>query len=359
MLENTLHTAFNQKPSLIPLSPPLWMMRQAGRYLPEYRALREKAGDFWTLCLTPEYASEVTLQPVQRFGYDAAILFSDILVIPRALGQVVHFLPTHGPRLEPLEWPKVLDRDSDWETFQGELTPIYQALRETKKKLTRSTSLIGFAGTPWTLATYMLDLGKGKGPSKDFSESHKALHNPLFLNKLLDSLSQAITRHLINQIKAGADVVQLFDSWAGIVPISLRQQVLVDPLKQIIKGIRDIYPTTPIIYFGRQISDSYPYLLDELEQMGPLFTQNFALGIDQTTDIAWARKTLQDRVCLQGNLDPECLRAGGEKLTIAVLNILRTLSRGAHIFNLGHGILPNTPISHVEHVIELVRNYGK
>lgn len=352
-------TAFHQKPTSNPLSPPLWMMRQAGRYLPEYKALREKAGNFWTLCFTPDYASEITLQPIQRFQYDAAIIFSDILVIPKALGQIVDFMPNHGPKLESLDWPIFLNHPLNKELFHKELTPIYLALQQTKIGLGKQRALIGFSGTPWTLATYMLDLGKGKGTNKEFRESQRALENISFLEVLLNLLCEAITLYLIEKINNGADVIQFFDSWAGVVPPGLRQKVLFDPLKKIIRGIREIHPTTPLIYFGRGISESYPHLLDDLEKMGPLYSQNFALGIDQKTDVSWVKETLQPRVCVQGNLDPECLRQGGETLTLAVDHILNTLSKGAHIFNLGHGILPDTPIAHVEYVVERVRAHGR
>lgn len=354
-----LINSFKQNHPKKPTPPSLWMMRQAGRYLPEYKALRKKAGHFWTLCFTPDYASEVTLQPIKRFKYDAAIIFSDILVIPKALGQIVDFLPDHGPSLEQLDWTSFLKQGINIDKFQKELNPIYLALKQTKEGLGKECALIGFSGTPWTLATYMLDLGKGKGINKEFRESRRALDNPLFLEQLLDLLCQAIIAYLIEKINFGADVVQLFDSWAGIVPIHLRQKVLFDPLKKIIAGVRKTHPTTPIIYFGRGISESYPILLNDLEKMGPLYCQNFALGIDQMTDILWVKDTLQPRTCVQGNLDPDVLRRGGDELTKAVEHILKTLSTGSHIFNLGHGILPDTPIAHVEYVVEKVRSYGK
>ncbi len=359
LLLKTLNQNKDTKLISSPQRPPLWMMRQAGRYLPEYKSLRAKAGNFWTLCFTPDYASEVTLQPIRRFNYDAAIIFSDILVIPKALGQQIDFLPDHGPKLEALDWTKFISQPINFEKLHLELNPIYLALQQTKKGLSNDCALIGFSGTPWTLATYMLDLGKGKGIHKEFGQSKRALQNLPFLEQILSLLCESISSYLIEKIKHGADVIQLFDSWAGVVPLSLQQAVLFDPLKKIIQNIRIFHPTTPIIYFGRGISESYPQLLDDLEEMGSLYSQNFALGIDQMTDIGWVKENLQNRVCVQGNLDPECLKLGGKNLTQAVDEILETLSNGSHIFNLGHGILPDTPIAHVEQVISQVRSHGK
>jgi uroporphyrinogen decarboxylase len=322
--------------------PALWMMRQAGRYLPEYRQTREQAGSFWTLCFTPDLASEVTLQPIRRFDYDAAIIFSDILVIPKALGQKVEFAPNHGPLLEPLNWHRIT-QFSDWATFEQVLAPVYEALLQTKNSLAPSKDLIGFAGSPWTIATYMIDGGKGN----EFSLSRQSLTTIDHLQSLLEILTQAISLHLINQVKAGATVLQIFDSWAALVPTELREAVLFKPLTQIITTVRHSVGNIPVIYFGRGISESYAELAKK--KLG------IALGVDQHSNLIELDQSVPRDIPLQGNLDPETLVEGGEKLERAVHHILEVAKNRPFIFNLGHGILPHTPIPHVERVCELVR----
>jgi uroporphyrinogen decarboxylase len=327
---------------LEPGAPPLWMMRQAGRYLPEYRQIREQAGGFWTLCLTPELASEVTLQPIRRFDYDAAIIFSDILVIPRALGQQVDFELTHGPHLEKLGQEFFLT-SPDWTKVDQILEPVYGAIRLTRSRLSPLKDLIGFTGSPWTIATYMIDGGK----SRDFPLSRQALSHSKNLISLLELLTQAVARHLINQVKAGATVLQIFDSWAGLVPVSLRPEILFDPLKEILQQVRSAVGSVPIIYFGRGVSDSYGALGQE--------NLKIALGVDQHADLEELDRLLPKDCALQGNLDPEILVAGGEQLDQAVARILKVAQNRPFVFNLGHGILPETPIPHVDRVCELVR----
>ena len=323
--------------------PALWMMRQAGRYLPEYLMVRQKAGSFWNLCFNPDLATEVTLQPIRRFDYDAAIIFSDILVIPQALGQKVEFQTNHGPILDPLMWDSIC-QFQDWHRFDQGLSPVYQALRQTRYQLDPGKDLLGFAGTPWTIATYMLDQGKGH----DHSKSRLALQNPSDLKPLINILTTAIARHLINQIKAGADVVQLFDSWASIVPGSHRDSLLFDPLTKIINQINtEIGRPVPIIYFGRGISDSYEALC---QRQLPI-----ALGIDQDANLRKLHTILPKHIVFQGNLSPQTLIEGGIALDQEISGILEICRDRPMIFNLGHGILPQTPIAHVERVCERVR----
>lgn len=322
--------------------PALWMMRQAGRYLPEYLQVRHQAGSFWNLCFSPDLAVEVTLQPIKRFDYDAAIIFSDILVIPQALGQKVEFAPNHGPILDALDFDKIC-QFQDWTKFDGGLSPVYQAIRQTRKALDIGKDLLGFAGSPWTIATYMIDQGKGH----DHSKSRQALAQSQDLLPLINILTTAIARHLINQIKAGADVVQIFDSWASVVPANLRNQLLFDPLAKIIKQIHAEVGPIPIIYFGKGISESY---LELCRRNLPI-----ALGIDQDADLKNLHNSLPKDIVFQGNLSPLTLIEGGQKLENEILDILEICQQRPMIFNLGHGILPQTPIHHVERVCELVR----
>lgn len=322
--------------------PALWMMRQAGRYLAEYRQVREQAGSFWNLCFNPQLACEVTLQPIRRFDYDAAIIFSDILVIPKALGQQVDFAPNHGPVLGSLEWEKILSFNT-WDIFNETLGPVYEAIALTRQALPSKTDLIGFVGSPWTIGTYMLDGGK----SSLNSLSRQILKTPEHLLPLLNQLTQATSLHLINQVKAGANVLQIFDSWAEIVPPPLRQTILFDPLEKIVKTVRQAVDQIPIIYFGRGISDSYLQLAQK--------KLNIAFGVDQHAPLKDLDSLLPKDIPLQGNLCPELLVSGGSTLDHQVHQILSTANNRPFVFNLGHGILPHTPIAHVERVCSLVR----
>lgn len=322
--------------------PPLWMMRQAGRYLPEYRAVREQAGSFWNLCFNPELACEVTLQPIRRFDYDAAIIFSDILVIPKAMGQRVDFAPNHGPLLGELNQEQI-HSFCNWSDFEAQLMPVYEAIKLTRTALDPSKDLIGFAGSPWTIATYMIDGGKGH----EFSQSRQILKSVEALVPLLQTLTRAITRHLVNQVRAGATALQVFDSWAALVPPELREQVLFAPLQEIVTQVRQQVGNIPIIYFGRGISESYLDLAPR--------DLNIALGVDQHANLEELSTLLPSNIPLQGNLDPEILIRGGEELEIAVQKILNIANNRPFVFNLGHGILPQTPIPHVERVCKLVR----
>ena len=323
--------------------PPVWLMRQAGRYLPEYRAVREKAGDFLKLCFTPEFAVEVTLQPVRRFGFDAAILFSDILVIPHALGQSVWFVAGEGPRLDP-----IMDRHGmarlKGELDQDALAPIYETIREVKAKLSPDVALLGFCGAPWTVASYMI---AGRGTPDQEPARLFAYGDPEAFAVLIDKLVKASASYLIRQLRAGVDAVQIFDTWAGVLPEEEFRRWCIEPTQRIIAKVRTQVPGAKIIGFPRGVG------------MGLLrYVENVpvdAVGLDWTVDLAYARDQIQWRMPVQGNLDPLALVAGGAALDRAIDKILQVFSEKPFIFNLGHGILPQTPIAHVEQMLARVR----
>jgi len=322
---------------------PVWMMRQAGRYLPEYRAVREKAGGFLDLCFNPEMAAEVTLQPVRRFGFDAAILFSDILVIPRALGRKLWFVEGEGPRLEPLSDAKSLlamQKQAD----ENKLSPIYETVRRVKSALQPETTLIGFCGAPWTVATYMV---AGQGTSDQAPAKLLAAHEPEAFQHLIDILVDTSVEYLSNQLTAGADAVQIFDTWAGSLPPQDFERWCVQPTKKMIAKLRTKHPNAKVIGFPRGAGKNIPRYVDE--------TSVDAVSLESNIDRAFARNEIQSRVPVQGNLDPLILRAGGAALDREVDAVLAAFSDGPFIFNLGHGILPDTPIAHVEQMLKRVR----
>jgi uroporphyrinogen decarboxylase len=321
---------------------PIWMMRQAGRYLPEYRQVREKAGSFWTMCMTPDLAREVTLQPIRRFGFDAAILFSDILVIPFALGQEVRFEDGVGPRLPPLTTAAALSRDEG--LWGKRLAPVYEALQAVRSELAPDKALIGFAGAPWTLAAYMLE---GQGSPDQRAARLAGYRTPAEFTALLDLLADTVAWHLGRQIEAGADVVQIFDSWAGGLPLDRFDQWVVKPTTRIVKAVRAQHPEARIIGFPRATTQAgyEAYLATGVD----------AVGIDTGTSMAWAAKTLGGRVAVQGNLDPIALIAGGMALDSAIDRILGDTEGTPFIFNLGHGVLPETPLENVAQLVGRVR----
>ncbi len=323
--------------------PPVWMMRQAGRYLPEYRAVREKAGGFLDLCFNPALAAEVTLQPVRRFGFDAAILFSDILVVPLALGRKVEFAAGEGPKLEPLADGKAVTEMSD-EADEKILSSIYETVRRVKSELKDNITLIGFCGAPWTVATYMVagEATPDQAPARLF-----AYRDAESFLLLIDRLVRTSIDYLVGQLKAGADVVQIFDTWAGVLGPEQFQRWCIEPTQKIIAGVREKIPNAKIIGFPRGAQAmALPYV--EMTAVN-------CIGIDWTFARAIARDVLQPRVAVQGNVDPLALLAGGAALDREVDDVLTTLSGGPLIFNLGHGILPATPIAHVERMLKRVR----
>lgn len=324
---------------------PFWFMRQAGRYLPEYRALREKAGGFLDMAYNPDFATEVTMQPIRRFRMDAAIIFSDILVIPHALGQDLTFVHGEGPKLGPYDF-----KNLSYEHFDKILNPVYQALDKTRNSLKSegfdTTALIGFAGAPWTVATYMIE----GGSSRDFIKTKTmAYKNPEEFSKLISLLIEATSKYLINQIKAGAEAIQIFDSWASALDHEQFLKWVIDPNAAIVKNIRIAFPEIPIIGFPRASGPNYiPFAK---------ITGVNAMSIDPQIDPAWAAKNIQPKITVQGNLDPICLLAGGDTLKESALKILDKLGSGPFIFNLGHGIHKDTPPEHVELLVKTIREH--
>ncbi len=321
------------------------MMRQAGRYLPEYREVRARAGGFLNLCFTPELAAEVTLQPIRRFGFDAAILFSDILVVPHALGRSVRFEAGEGPRLDPIETVAAIDAlptQADAAIF----APVYETLRRVKQELDPAVTLLGFCGAPWTVATYMI---AGQGTPDQAPARLFAYREPNAFQKLIDILIDASIGYLSAQLEAGADAVQLFDTWAGTLPPEQFSRWSVEPAQRIVSGIRARIPDARIIGFPRGAGALLP---DFVERTGI-----DAVSIDWASEPGLMRERVQSRVALQGNLDPLALIAGGDALDRAVDGVLSNYADGRLIFNLGHGIQPETPIAHVERMVQRVRDY--
>ncbi|GAB5468798.1 MAG: uroporphyrinogen decarboxylase [Rhodospirillales bacterium] len=321
--------------------PPIWLMRQAGRYLPEYRQVRAEAGSFLKLCYSPKQAAEVTLQPLRRFPLDAAIIFSDILVIPHAMGRDLTFAEGEGPRLPPLmELP-----DYDEASYLAHLQPVYDALGETKAALPEAVALIGFAGAPWTLACYMLDGRGGQGFTRTLEIMRQ---KPTFFGQLIDRLVEATVLHLSKQIEAGAEVIQLFDSWAGLLREGEAMQWSLAPLLRITGELARLHPRVPVMLFPRQVTrESLAYLAED--------GRAAALSLDQDQDRPWAAKVLQPRVALQGNLSPDLLLKGGKELEADTSALLEIFAAGPHIVNLGHGVLQGTPPEHVGALVRQVK----
>ncbi|MCP4562875.1 MAG: uroporphyrinogen decarboxylase [Bosea sp.] len=323
--------------------PPLWLMRQAGRYLPEYRELRAKAGGFLDLCYNPEWAAEVTLQPIRRFGFDAAILFSDILVIPHALGQKLWFAQGEGPRLEPVA-DEARFREIREEIDPDVLAPVYETVRRVKASLPGGTALIGFCGAPWTVATYMV-AGRGtpdKAPAKNLFR-----RDPALFARLIDRLVVNSAAYLNAQIEAGVDAVQIFDSWAGSLGPEDFQRWCIEPTRRIVDLVRAQHPQAKIIGFPRGAGVGIPVYVRE--------TGIDAVGLETEIDRSFVREAIQPLAPVQGHLDPQLLRVGGPELDREIEAIRAAFGDRAFVFNLGHGILPDTPIAHVERLVELVR----
>ena len=327
--------------------PPIWMMRQAGRYLPEYREVRAKAGGFLDLCFSPEFAVEVTLQPIRRFGFDAAIIFSDILVLPYALGRSVRFEVGEGPRLDPLDSPKKINALAPEADFE-KLEPVYEALRRVRRELDPHVALIGFCGAPWTVATYMV---AGQGTPDQAPARMMAYQHPESFAKIIDTLVENSITYLVAQLKAGANVLQIFDTWAGVLPPREFQRWSVEPTRRIVEGVRKKVPGAKIIGFPRGAGALLPGYVEA--------TGVDAVSIDWAAEPGLVRDRVQSKVAVQGNLDPLVLIAGGAALDRAVDDVLENYAQGRLIFNLGHGIQPETPIAHVEQMLKRVRNYGK
>jgi uroporphyrinogen decarboxylase len=316
--------------------PPVWLMRQAGRYLPEYRAIRATTRSFLEFCYTPDLAVEVTLQPVRRFGLDAAILFSDILVVPDALGAEVSFVEGEGPRLSTVAEPRDLDRLS-MEGQRERLAPVYEAVRGIRRELPDGVALIGFSGAPWTLAAYMVE---GRG-SREFAVARRlARREPGLFARLVDLLARSVEDHLSAQVEAGAEVVQLFDSWAGALPEEERERWCVAPARAIVEGLKRRHPEVPVIAFPRGIGGGYERYAQAVPADG--------IGLDTTVPMAWAAARVRggaagDRLCLQGNLDPMALLGPVPAMLAEARRIVAAAGDRPLVFNLGHGVTPETP----------------
>jgi uroporphyrinogen decarboxylase len=320
---------------------PIWLMRQAGRYLPEYRALRAEKGGFLALVYDPDAAAEITLQPIRRFGFDGAILFSDILIIPHALGQELRFEAGEGPRLSP---PLVDGLLTGLERVPQRLEPIYRTVEKVKAALPPEATFMGFAGSPWTVATYMV---AGQG-TKDQAEARRlAYRDPSAFGALIEAIAGMAVDYLSGQIQAGVEAVQLFDSWSGsLSPVQFEQWVIA-PTARIVERLKERHPSVPIIGFPKGAGAKLPAYARE--------TRVDAVGLDETVDPRWAAEALPSGLPVQGNLDPLALIAGGEALSSAVDRILTAFEGRPHVFNLGHGILQDTPIAHVEQLLARVR----
>jgi uroporphyrinogen decarboxylase len=322
--------------------PPIWIMRQAGRYLPEYRAVREKAGSFLDLCYAPQLASEVTLQPLRRFDLDAAILFSDILVIPDALGQKVSFEVGEGPRLDPIG-PEGLGK-LDPDGFLNHLAPVLETLGLVKAGLAPEKTLIGFCGSPWTVATYMIG---GRGSTDQAAARLFSLQHPEAFGQLMDILIEASVRYLVAQFRAGADVVQLFESWALNLDEAAFTAQVIEPNRRIVEGVRREIPGAPIIGFPRGAAGMIARYAES--------TKVNVVGLDYATPVGFADAALPKTLGVQGNLDPLRLVVGGEQMERRAEAIIAAFAGRPHIFNLGHGIVPETPIENVELLVATVK----
>ncbi|MGE0660007.1 MAG: uroporphyrinogen decarboxylase [Reyranellaceae bacterium] len=329
--------------------PPIWLMRQAGRYLPEYRELRARAPSFLDFCYTPELAVEATLQPIRRFDLDAAIIFSDILVVPHAIGRPVEFREGIGPVLEPLAGGEVPEFDS--EILRRHLASVYEAIARTRSALGPGKPLIGFAGAPWTLACYMVD---GQNRRDRFAATRRYLaEHPAQFEVLIDVLTRAVIAHVLNQIEAGAQIVQLFDSWAEILlDIDMAHDKALEhwsvrPMRRIADAVHERHPGVPVIAFPRGVGEHLTLYAEGMSFAG--------ISVDESVSAEWAAEHLQRKTAVQGNLSNETLVEGGARMRREIEAIQKALGRGPFIFNLAHGVLPHTPPEHVAELVRLVR----
>jgi len=329
-------------------TPPIWMMRQAGRYLPEYRATREKAGDFLSLCYTPDLAAEVTLQPIRRYGFDAAILFADILLVPQALGADLWFVTGEGPRLSTITKQADFDALKPADAIHDHLAPVYETVRILARELPSETTLIGFAGASWTVATYMI-AGRGtpdQGPAHALREGNVAL-----FEALLERITAATIDYLSAQIEAGAEVVKLFDSWASSLSGAAFDKYALEPAREITAALKARHPGIPVIGFPRGAGEKYAGFARA--------TGVDCVALDQSVDAEWAAANVQVDGCVQGNLAPEHMVTGGQALVDETRRIVRAFSGGPHIFNLGHGITPDADPENVQLMVDTVRNQAR
>ncbi|NGM44727.1 uroporphyrinogen decarboxylase [Rhodobacter sp. SGA-6-6] len=325
--------------------PPVWMMRQAGRYLPEYRATRAQAGDFLSLCYTPDLAAEVTLQPIRRFGFDAAILFADILLLPQALGPKLWFEAGEGPRMETTTTPAQVAALRPAGAIHDTLAPVYETLRILSRELPKETTLIGFAGAPWTVVTYMI-AGRGKD---DQAGAHalKAADRATF-EALIDRITEATILYLSAQVEAGAEVIKLFDSWAGSLKGQDFADFAVKPVARIISALKDQHPGLPVIAFPREAGPGYIGFAAA--------TGADCVAVDNSVTPEWAAEHVQPGGCVQGNLDPRHMVTGGEALVRETRRVVDAFRNGPHIFNLGHGITPDADPANVQLMLDTIRS---
>ena len=324
--------------------PPVWMMRQAGRYLPEYRATRAQAGDFLSLCYNPDLAAEVTLQPIRRYGFDAAILFADILLLPQALGSDLWFVTGEGPRLSTITDAAGVAALKPVDAIHETLSPIYETVRILSRELPRETTLIGFAGAPWTVATYMI-AGRGtpdQGPAHAFKSADRAA-----FSALIDRIAEGTIEYLSAQIEAGAEVVKLFDSWAGSLKGEDFDDFALAPARRIIAALKARHPGIPVIAFPREAGPRYAGFARA--------TGADCVALDNSVSADWAAAEVQKHGCVQGNLDPRHMVTGGAELVTETRRIVQAFSGGAHIFNLGHGITPDADPDNVARMIDAIR----
>ena len=326
-------------------TPPIWMMRQAGRYLPEYRATRSQAGDFLSLCYNSELAAEVTLQPIRRYGFDAAILFADILLLPQALGADLWFVTGEGPRLSKISGDSDFAKLGNIDNIHETLSPVYETVRILAKELPKETTLIGFAGAPWTVATYMI-AGKGT-PDQGPAHKLKAENRGLF-SKLIDTLTLSTIEYLSFQIDAGAEVVKIFDSWAGSLRGEDFTEFSLEPTKRITREIKARHPDIPVIAFPREAGEKYI-------GFGKA-TGVDCIALDNSVSPEWVAEHIQPDGCVQGNLNSLHMVTGGQDLIDETKRIIKALRNGPHIFNLGHGITPDANPENVHIMIDTVRS---
>ncbi len=349
-MKDGIHTMSQTKTILRALAgetlptPPIWMMRQAGRYLPEYRATRARAGDFLSLCYNSELAAEVTLQPIRRYGFDAAILFADILLLPQALGADLWFVTGEGPRLSTIQTQEDFDKLGSVEDIDETLNPIYETVRILRRELPDETTLIGFAGAPWTVATYMI-AGRGT-PDQGPAHALKAENRALF-EALISRITVGTIAYLSKQIDAGAEVVKIFDSWAGSLKGEDFEKYAVEPARQITAALKTQYPDIPVIGFPREAGDGYIGFAKA--------TGVDCVALDNSVSAEWAAKNVQVDGCVQGNLASSHMVTGGQALVDETRAIVKAFSGGPHIFNLGHGITPDADPDNVQRMIDAVR----
>lgn len=325
-------------------TPPVWIMRQAGRYLPEYRELRATAGGFLDLCYNPEFATEVTLQPIRRFGFDAAILFADILLLPQALGMKLWFETGEGPRLEPVTNMAEINGLKPVEDIHETLSPIYETVGRLSESLPAETTLIGFAGAPWTVATYMV---AGRGSSDQAPARRLMYQDPAAFQRLIDIVTKATIEYLARQVEAGAEVVKLFDSWAGALSGSTFEQYALKPAVKIATELKKRFPALMFIGFPRGAGGGYIDFANTGVFDG--------LAMDSSVPAVWARDNLQNKVAVQGNLDPMMMITGGDMLVSETQRLLDILGGGPYIFNLGHGITPEGKPENIEKMLKVIR----